>query len=235
VGTRRVPIRDLSSGVISLPKEAAHYLLHVLRLSDGDSFVAFDPEESTEANATLVVEKGATFAKVELLRAVPELPDIFWVHGLPKGDKADAIIRDATELGVTSFCFAVCERSVPKLDVAKVKRWQKISDEASRQCGRTQAAEVRIERNFADALLWATANAGRDAAGFCFHPEAGRRFESSAAVGTLVFAAGPEGGLTEREVAQAEKEGLRICSLGDRVLRTETVPAAVLGAVLLGR
>jgi 16S rRNA (uracil1498-N3)-methyltransferase len=212
-----------------LPEEAAHHL-SVLRLQKGAAFVAFDPEAGTEAAATLLTSKTA---RVDLVRALPERPRIFWVHGLPKGDKPEQIVQDATELGVTSICFAVCERSVPKLNVEKVKRWQKISVEAARQCGRAKASEVRIERNFADALLWAHANAGAESARFCFHPIADRRFERSAAVGTLVFAAGPEGGLTERELAQAQKEGFRICSLGDLVLRTETVPAAVLGAILL--
>jgi 16S rRNA (uracil1498-N3)-methyltransferase len=207
----------------------------VLRLKKGDAFVAFDPEAGTEAAAVLA---SSTTARIDLVRALPERPRIFWVHGLPKGDKPEQIVQDATELGVTSICFAVCERSVPKLNVEKVKRWQKISVEAARQSGRARASEVRIERNFADALLWAHANAGAESARFCFHPIADRRFETSAvspaeAVGTLVFAAGPEGGLTDGELAQAEKEGFRICSLGDGVLRTETVPAAVLGAILL--
>lgn len=232
MGTRRVPIRALSSGVISLPKEASHHLVRVLRLNDGDAFVAFDPDEGTEAHATLV---GTTEAKVGVLRVTaPAAGRIFWVHGLPKGDKGGDIVRDATELGVSSICFAVCDRSIPKLDLEKIKRWQKISVEAARQCGRSRASEVRIERNLDDALLWATANA-RGAAGFCFHPEAEERFRASAARGEVIFAVGPEGGFTDREIAVAREHELRLCSLGALVLRTETVAAAVLGAVLLGR
>ena len=45
------------------------------------------------------------------------------------------------------------------------------------------------------------------------------------------FAAGPEGGLDEEEVGLARDAGWVIASLGTFVLRTETVAAAVLGAV----
>ena len=238
----RVPIRGLRSGSVTLDADAERHLVRVLRLGEGDAFVAFDPELGLEAAGVLVyvrsaVKKGATLARIDLVRAVPERPRIFWVHGLPKGDKPDAIARDATELGVTAVVFAICERSVPKLSSVlaeeRAKRWQRISDEAARQCGRAKSAQIRIERSLADALLFATVNAGRESARFCFHPEAARRFEVNAAVGPLVFATGPEGGFTDDEIAVAEKDHLVVCSLGDLVLRTETVPAAVLGAVLL--
>jgi len=49
--------------------------------------------------------------------------------------------------------------------------------------------------------------------------------------GSLAFAVGPEGGLTEAEVEAARVSGFAPVSLGRFILRTETVPAAVLGAV----
>jgi 16S rRNA (uracil1498-N3)-methyltransferase len=232
VRKHRVPIRGLGSGRIPLPEEAAHYVSHVLRLKTGARFTVFDPTEGTEAEAELL---GANEAHVGVLRVVkPATGRIFWVHGLPKGDKPEQIVRDLTELGVYSICFAPTERSIPKLNIEKPKRWLKISEEAARQCGRTKSAEVRVERNLDDALLWATANTGRESARFLFHPEAEVRFDPSAAVGQVVFATGPEGGFSDAEIAMAEtKYKFRVCALGDWVLRTETVPAAVLGAVLL--
>jgi len=50
--------------------------------------------------------------------------------------------------------------------------------------------------------------------------------------GGLVMAVGPEGGLTDEELAAAEEAGMTRVTLGGLVLRTETVCAAVLGAVL---
>ena len=49
---------------------------------------------------------------------------------------------------------------------------------------------------------------------------------------TVSLLTGPEGGLEEFEVEAAEKAGLRICTLGSRILRCETAPLAVLSAVM---
>jgi 16S rRNA (uracil1498-N3)-methyltransferase len=60
--------------------------------------------------------------------------------------------------------------------------------------------------------------------------------KAAAADGTFMFAAGPEGGLSEDEVAIAATQGFASVSLGKFVLRAETVAAATLGAlgVVLG-
>ena len=43
---------------------------------------------------------------------------------------------------------------------------------------------------------------------------------------------GPEGGLEEKEVAQAQEAGLQVCTLGRRILRCETAPLCALSAVM---
>ena len=43
---------------------------------------------------------------------------------------------------------------------------------------------------------------------------------------------GPEGGLEEKEVAQALEAGLQVCTLGRRILRCETAPLCALSAVM---
>ena len=49
---------------------------------------------------------------------------------------------------------------------------------------------------------------------------------------TFSLLTGPEGGLDVKEVEQAEKAGLRICTLGKRILRCETAPLCALSAVM---
>ena len=43
---------------------------------------------------------------------------------------------------------------------------------------------------------------------------------------------GPEGGLDIKEVEQAAAAGLRVCTLGSRILRCETAPLCALSAVM---
>ena len=51
-------------------------------------------------------------------------------------------------------------------------------------------------------------------------------FESAA------FLIGPEGGISEREIALLEKESIPLVTLGRRILRTETAASAVLSMLL---
>jgi 16S rRNA (uracil1498-N3)-methyltransferase len=54
----------------------------------------------------------------------------------------------------------------------------------------------------------------------------------SGAYQTVSLLTGPEGGLEVSEVKQAEDAGLRVCTLGKRILRCETAPLCALSAVM---
>ena len=238
--THRAPVPSLSAGERRLEGAIAHYLARVLRLRAGDTFVAFDPATGFEADATTVSAEGAAIlVRCSALRPGSRAHSpaaIMWIQGLAKGDKCDAIVRDATELGVTRIVVAVTRRSIVKLDRARREtrqaRWARVAQEAARQCGRSDAPIIDPPSPWADALSLAH-NAG---ARFCLWeqatvPLAPGLFEALAKCSSLAFACGPEGGLEQGEAALAESQGWSLVSLGALALRTETVAAAVLGAV----
>jgi 16S rRNA (uracil1498-N3)-methyltransferase len=237
---RRVPIGDLSAGERRLEGAAAHYLGRVLRLGPGDSFVAFDPASAFEADAE-IVRADAEGVSVRLDEPRPgsraSARPLVWIQGLAKGDKCDAIVRDATELGATRFIVATTRRSVVKLDPERARarqaRWARVAEEAARQCGRADAPLVDEPCPWQEALgrvedptcarfcLWEQATA----------PLGPALLEALASAAPLAFACRPEGGLESSEVDLARARGWSIVSLGAFTLRTETVATAVLGAV----
>lgn len=240
---RRVPLAHLVAGPRRLDDAAAHYVARVLRLRAGDTFVAFDPAAALEADAVaLHVDGRADGAGVEIELGPPRAGrtlaarEVTWVHGLPKGDKSDAVVRDATELGATRIAFAVTERTVVKLDTASAHkrhaRWETIAEQAARQSGRSDAPVVDAP------AAWSAAVASVDeaVARFCLYEGAGDSLgplllAALASEFPLAFACGPEGGLTPEEIAIAERCGWRGARIAAPTLRTETLPAAVLGAV----
>jgi 16S rRNA (uracil1498-N3)-methyltransferase len=154
------------------------------------------------------------------------------IQGVSKGDKLDAIVRDATELGATGIVPAIGERSVARPDAARAARWRRIAVEAARQCGRGDAPTIAAPVSFAEAVR--AAGAG-EALRLCFDPGADRSLGAALAAlaqQAVTFAVGPEGGLTPAELGAAEAAGFTRVTLGPLVLRTETVCAAVLGALL---
>ena len=49
---------------------------------------------------------------------------------------------------------------------------------------------------------------------------------------TVSILTGPEGGFSETEVEQAQQSGLKVCTLGKRILRCETAPLCALSAIM---
>lgn len=234
----RAPIPKLQEGVMILDAKTGHYLGRVLRLSVGTTITAFDPVARREADAEIEQnDENAFVVQVGPLRHAAIIADreITFIQGLAKGDKCDAIVRDATELGTTSVIVATTTRSIVRLDEARLEerrtRWERIAQEAARQCGRGDPPSVGTG-SWQDALAQVKENSRK----FCLYEKAEiplgpaliRALESAA---PIAFAVGPEGGLTDEEVMSARRAGWDIVSLGSFVLRTETVAAAVLGAV----
>ena len=68
----------------------------------------------------------------------------------------EAIVRAATELGVTRFRPALCERTIVRLELARwrdrARRWQRVAREAAKQSGRAIVPEVELPRPLAECL-----------------------------------------------------------------------------------
>jgi len=238
---RRVPIPDLSAGDRTLGDALAHYVAHVLRMRPGETFVAFDPSTGLEADASILPSRGPDDA-IDIRLGAPRpgvvraRRSVIWIQALAKGTKCDAVVRDATELGATRVIVAAAKRSVVRLDAARAAaradRWTRIAREAARQSGRAIAPGIDAPRSWEDALGCVDDDHDR----FCLWEQAteplGPRLLSSLERSAgLAFACGPEGGLDVEEIELARRRGWSVVSLGPRLLRTETVAAAVLGAV----
>jgi 16S rRNA (uracil1498-N3)-methyltransferase len=158
------------------------------------------------------------------------------VYALAKGEKVDDVIRDATELGATCVILARTERTVVKATAERAKdkldRWRRVAEQAARQCGRADPPAIEGVLDWEAALDAARSCEAR----FCLDPHAATALGGALADAALrgsgvAFAIGPEGGLSPDEVRIARDKGFVPSSLGPFVLRTETVAAAVLGAV----
>lgn len=238
--TVRAPIPRLAPGLRTLSEETSRHLCRVLRLREGSSFRAFDPESRVEADAVLErADPTAAVARIGEVQAARVVADrnLVLVYALAKGEKVDAVVRDATELGATHVFLARTARSVVKADAdrarTKLDRFRRVAEQAARQCGRADPPVVEGVLDWEEALDAASAASH---ARYCLDVRATSPLGATlpAAVATaegLAFAVGPEGGFTDDEVEKAKAHGFAIASLGRFVLRTETVAAAVLGAV----
>ena len=153
-----------------------------------------------------------------------------------KGDKFEHVIQKATELGAHEIVCFPSARCVSKPDdkslSKKLERWQKIAAAAAEQSGRGIIPAVVVVKSYKEALARA---AQADLAVLFYENERATTLRLALETGsysTISLLTGPEGGLESREVEEAVLAGLKVCTLGRRILRCETAPLCALSAVM---
>lgn len=145
---------------------------------------------------------------------------------MSRGERMDWAIQKATELGVAQITPLFTERCEVRLNDERAQKrlehWQQIAISACEQCGRSKVPVIHAPQLLKD---W-QASVQADLK-LVLHPVA-QSLTQHATPHTLAFLIGPEGGLTEGEVAQAAEYGFQPARLGPRVLRTETAPVVAL-------
>lgn len=217
---------------LSLTKEQRHYLREVLRLADGAEIEIFDGR-GTSFRATL---QGESLRVGEKLPAAKGGLDVVLVQALAKGEKMDLVVQKATELGAARIVPLLSERATVRLDQqrgeSKRLRWQRIAQEAARQCGRAEVPRVDAPASW-DAVL-ALLRDDPQRRGLLLDPDERELRLGQAARGAdhFLLAVGPEGGFSSQERETALRGGLVAAGLGPLVLRTETAGLAALAVIL---
>lgn len=218
----------LSLGEHELPEAQAHYISRVLRMAEGDAVQLFDGSGQEYLGALLEVGKKRVSVRLDQAfegQRDSSLP-IHLGQGLSRGERMDWAIQKATELGVTAITPIVSERCEVRLKDERadkrLQHWRQIAISACEQCARSSVPVIHPPQTLAEWL------ASTDAAlKLVLHPVA-EPLTSHAAPASLAFLIGPEGGLSDAEVQQAQRAGFHAARLGPRVLRTETAPVVAL-------
>ncbi|AFZ27330.1 RNA methyltransferase, RsmE family [Cylindrospermum stagnale PCC 7417] len=217
---------QLQKAQILLTPQQLHYLGRVLRLQEGDRFIAMDGIGKWWL-AQLV---GAQGQVLESLTVETELPiSITLIMALPKGNGFDDVVRCCTELGVTCIAPVLSDRTLLHPSPQKLERWRRIAAEAAEQS----------ERAFVPTILEPVAFSAVVSAGVGTHHyicEARGEYPHLSKVIDIVareiaIAIGPEGGWTEKEIENAIAAGFQPVSLGRRILRAVTAPVVAISLV----
>jgi len=210
----------------------------VLRLKVGEEVLVCDGQ-GREALCTVTdIRSGEIALSVQALResSSEAAVRVSVYMAFPKGDKLEHVIQKATELGACEIVTFPSARCVSKPDEKslkkKLERWQKIAASAAEQSGRGLIPEVLVLPSYKAALERA---AQVDKALLFYENEHAVTLKialQSAPYSTVSLLTGPEGGLEEREVEEARRAGMQVCTLGSRILRCETAPLCALSAVM---
>ncbi len=154
---------------------------------------------------------------------------------LPKSDKMDLIVRQATEIGAEAVIPVLSERCVsrpdPKSAAKKIARWQKIAFSAAGQCGRGVIPQIKELITFKKSVEMF--NDFDKVIFFC--ERGGKRLSDivDGAARKIAIFVGPEGGFSVEEEELANSFSAVSATLGKRILRCETAPLAAAACVML--
>jgi len=218
---------QLQQEQILLTSPQQHYLGRVLRLVEGDRFVAMDGK----GKWWLAQLAGSDKALVlEPLPVETELPvSTTLMVALPKGNGLDEVVRCCTELGVECIVPVLSDRTLVHPSLQKLERWQRIAAEAAEQSERAIVPTILEPVAFSAAIKSTLGT-------HCYlceargeYPHLQSSLERTARA--IVIATGPEGGWTDTEIEIAIASGFKPVSLGRRILRAVTAPIVALTLV----
>jgi 16S rRNA (uracil1498-N3)-methyltransferase len=228
---------SIDGDLAMLPPDEAHHLTHVLRLRDADEIAIFDGRGSEWRGR--VERAGRRGVQVRLLDRVTPAAEprvaLTLAQAVLKGDKMDAVVRDATTLGVSLVQPLVTRRTIARATGARAEstreRWRRIAIASVKQCRRAVVPAIAPQVDF-EAWVDSIHNGimliepGAAGAADTSHPPA--------APDRATLIVGPEGGWDAAEIAAALGAGCGTLTLGALTLRAE-MAAIVAIAVLRAR
>ena len=229
--------------LITLPDRLAHQLRDVLRLGIGEQLVLLDNSgDEVLASVTKCNRASVEVQVLDRRAGKSESPvRIILCQGLLKSARFEWVLEKGTELGVAVFAPILCRRSMAGLEDAgpsKQQRWQRIIQEAAEQCGRSRLPELLPARPLMHALNDILPGA---LALMPWEEEHGQTLREVLVPAlnrgdsqpiTVVLFIGPEGGLMAEEVTLAQRYGVQVVTLGQRILRAETAALATIANVM---
>ncbi len=221
--------------IVTVDGDEAHHAVVVRRLRVGEPVTLADGLGLVATGEVSAATKRSFDVRVDTVDGVPEpSPSVTVVQALPKGERGELAVEVLTEIGVAQIVPWAAARSVAvwkgERAVKSHARWQSTAREAAKQARRAWHPEVPTLATTRDvgALV-----AAADLA-VVLHEDATEPLGAIAVptVGEILVVVGPEGGLTDDEVAGFVAAGAVAVRLGDEVLRTSTAGVAAVSALL---
>jgi 16S rRNA (uracil1498-N3)-methyltransferase len=224
-----------ATGRLVLDGPEGRHAATVKRLRVGEAVQVADGRGGLgEASVVAVGRDRVELAVARRVELAPPAPRVVLAQALVKGERGELAVELATEAGVDEVLPWRAARSVAKWEAGPrgdkaLARWRSTVREAAKQARRPWVPPVGEPVSTA-ALV--TRVAAADTA-LVLHESAadGLAAVELPAVGELLLVVGPEGGVSDEELAALGAAGARAVRLGPQVLRASTAAAVALGAL----
>ncbi len=150
---------------------------------------------------------------------------------ISRGDRMEFVIQKAVELGINDITPLISERCGVKINVERMakkqQQWQKIAIAACEQSGRNIVPTIHATQAL---INWCEKST--NAVKITLHPRAQYTINTLPdTLNNIALLIGPEGGLSDQEIALTETLNFTEIQLGPRILRTETAALTAITAL----
>lgn len=216
----------------------------VRRVRSGEEITLGDGAGGMARCAVEVTGRGLLHARVlDRWQVPPPAPAVTVVQALPKSERSELAIELATEAGADEFVAWQAARCVARWEDTRIdrglRRWRAVARAAAGQCRRAHIPSVTGVLSSSALAEWVgeQVRAGTTVLALNDSTAVGLAELPLAEADSLALVIGPEGGITDAEVAELAAAGAVAVRLGPTVLRTSTAATVALGALgaLTGR
>lgn len=229
---------QINNNQIFINNDDYNHIVNVLRMKKED-IILVTTKSSKETFSCKIEEINSSEVICSILKRddknVELKVNIDLFQGLPKADKMEYIIQKCVELGVhkiTPINMKYCIAKIKDEDKKNI-RWNKISEVAAKQCKRNVIP--KIEKSINMSTLYNEIKK-YDLAIVAYENEENitlkEILQASSSIKNVAVIIGPEGGISLDEIEKLKESGAKIISLGNRILRTETAPIALLSMMV---
>jgi 16S rRNA (uracil1498-N3)-methyltransferase len=226
---------ELSRDEIALDGAEGHHAAVVRRLRVGEAVDLTDGRGTVASCRVSAVSKNGLRCRVLSVRSSPAAaPRFVVVQALPKGDRGELAVELLTEIGVDEIVPWAAARCVARWQGERgakaLARWRSSAREAAKQSRRAWFPVVSPLASTVDVSALLTAAT----LPVVLHAPASTPVSSLSvpASGDVLLVVGPEGGLSDDEVALFAAAGAEIVRMGTSILRTSTAGVAAVAALM---
>ncbi|MFH0701953.1 MAG: RsmE family RNA methyltransferase [bacterium] len=220
-----------------------NHIVNILRSKKGDKLILVGAEHTIYETQISLIKSNLIETKIiDKYKSNRKLnANITLAQSILKAQKQDFVIQKATELGVKLIIPFISGNTVVKINlekdfIQKLKRWQKIAHESSKQCQRANIPEINsiisikelVELNGFDVkLACVERNAQLSIKSFLVE---NKQFQGM--IPKILVVTGPEGGWKDEELELLKEKGFALVSLGNLILRAETAATAAIANII---
>ena len=233
---------QIKNEIVTILESDVNHIKNVLRLNLEDEIQICDTS-NRQNYLCQITEMKKDIINCKIIKALETKSEsnvqVSIFQGIPKAEKMELIIQKSVELGAYNIIPTEMNRCVVKINDSnkKIQRWQKISEVAAKQCGRNIIPEIKPIINVKnvcnliqeyDIVLIAYEKEKINKLRYEIQKLKEKALENY----KIAIIIGPEGGIEENEIELLIENGAKAITLGNRILRTETVALNMLSVLM---